>query len=502
MLGFKRRFSLLVLLSSLGYLLSFCNQLVISYFFGTDITLDAYWAALGIANFLCFYLHPLKEALVPATFRRSKISTDQASLILSSGLSLLALLAGISAIILYFFPNILIALLGKTSHSGNQLLKLLPWFIPFLFLFTFAETLSSIMLGFNKNVTQASSRLIASIASLTVLWVFSRKLGITAMVGSLLVNQLVVVLISLWSLKEFKITLKWHPFSILKQESVFSLFGSLFVSYLIAQFYVLLERSVMMKLAPGLLSSYQYSTTLVNTLLSMIAFPFANLLWHQFLEADHHKNMLKAQDMLYRALGAMFIALLPICLFIFLNSKSIIFIIYSRGAFDAASLETTSEALRATIFAAIPIGLTAITGRYIISSLPPQNSALVGIAMSLGSISVIMCSSYLMSAHLVQWNWIFGNTLGLIASLILTVKHLSVRLKEILNALGFIFKFIILVIITAWIAPNFAEQNFTKIQTIGHLALNLITYSTIFVSLAVISGLTKRIKNLLTPYAT
>ena len=502
MLSFKRRFGILVILSTIGYALSFGNQLVISYYFGTSSKLDAYWAALGIANFLCFYLHPLKEAIVPATFRSSMISMEDASDMLSAGITFLSLLVGISGWLMFIAPSILVDWLANPDQSDQQLLKLLPWFIPFVFLFSFSEILSSVLLGFNKNVTQAAARLVAGIASLVTLILLSQQFGIKALVISLLVNQLVVVLVSIWSLKSLKIKLKLVSIAILKKQNMFTLFSSLFFSYLIAQSYVLIERNTMMQLSDGLLSSYQYSTSLVNVLLSVIAFPFANLLWHKFLNAKHLNDTSGAHSILFRASYVLFLILLPICTFGYLNAKTIIFIIYSRGAFDIQSLQLTTEAFKATIFAAIPIGISSIIGRYLISSHHPKFLAITGVFTAVAGISIIGVSYFIKSVELIQWHWFFANLLGLGVCISFTVRSLAEVPLEASKGFNILLHSVILVLLTAFLTPDFTELNASKSQTLFLLCCNFIAYTTILSLFAKISGMFRKLGQVISPYAT
>lgn len=502
MLGFKKKFSILVMLSTLGYALSFGNQLVISYYFGTNSSLDAYWAALGIANFLCFYLHPLKEALVPATFRSSKISNEEASQILSAGLMLLSFLALISVTLMLFAQDFLVQWLVNKQDVNQQLQTLLPWFIPFLFLFIFSETLSSILLGFNKNLTQATARLIAGIASLLTLLAFSKQLGIHAMIIGLLVNQFVVLLISIWSLKSFQFKLKLTSISILKQEGVHKLFSTLFLTYLIAQFYVLIERKVMLQFSSGLLSSYQYSSSLVNVLLSMLAFPFANLLWHKFLEANHSNSEIVAKTILLKALLVLLLILLPICAYAYMNAQSIIFLIYSRGEFNAESLNMTTEGFKSTIFTAIPIGLSSVIGRYLISTQQSKSIAITGLSSAIISISIIMLSSHLDNVHLLLWNWFLGNLIGLFIYSKLALKDLSINLEKIYSGIIFTLHIILVVAATAYLVPDFAAIRSSKIDTFIRLCFNFICFSVILVSLSKITGIIRKVESLISSNAT
>ena len=61
---FKKNFFKLFSLALLIYPLSFINQILISYFFGTSAKLDAYWFSMSLAMVLIIHLQPVKEILV------------------------------------------------------------------------------------------------------------------------------------------------------------------------------------------------------------------------------------------------------------------------------------------------------------------------------------------------------------------------------------------------------------------------------------------------------
>ena len=171
MVNFTYRLGTLVGLSAVGYALSFSSQLLISYHFGTSSELDAYWAALVLVNVLCFYLHPLREALVPAIHREGLASKVNAERNFSAGLSLLGVLVVASAMLLWTFSERFSAWMAQAAGAKTEevILSLLPWLIPYMGLFALSEMLTSVLLSLDRAVFEAVVRLVSATVFLALL---------------------------------------------------------------------------------------------------------------------------------------------------------------------------------------------------------------------------------------------------------------------------------------------------------------------------------------------
>lgn len=481
MTSLTRRFGSLVVLSAAGYVLSFCSQLVISYYFGTSPELDGYWAALGLVNFMCFYLHPLREALVPAVHRAAVSGMADAGKVLSAGLSFLGMLVIVSALLLFVFFNgfaFLMSMIGG-GRSAVALVDLVLWLFPFMGLYVFTEALNGVLISLDRAVLQALARLATVAVFLAVLISFGASMGVTALLFGQLVGMTAGVGICVAALRAMRLRPVVNGFSVLRGSGVFPLFMALLTSYLFAQLYVLGERTAMIHLSEGLVSAYQYSTSLVNMLISMLAYPLANVLWPRFLASGQAGEASEAGVLAGRTAAVLFLTLFIVCTFVWTHAEQVVFLLFNRGAFGTESAAQTVSALQATIFAAIPIGVMAILGRLLISFGNGRSQVHTGFAITVVGLSVIGVSVWLHSVALVQWHWLAANVAGLLVSLFAYSRQCGLSRSALMKGSGWTAIIVIAVCSAAFLTPHF-ETGGDKLFTCAALALE----GTIFLLIA------------------
>jgi len=492
---FSNRFGMLILLSAVGYVLSFCSQLVISYYFGTSSELDAYWAGLALANVLCFYLHPFREALVPALYRAGLVNPVEVGRMFSASLSLLGLLMVASSIMLWAFSGIFAAWMGQTSDPRvmEAIVRLIPWLIPYMGLFVLSETVNAVLLSLDRSVFQAAIRLISSVVLLAMLVGFGAQLGIPALVLAQVASMSMLVVMCFAALRMLRLRPVGGFVRLLHGGGVFPLFFSLLGSYLLAQLYVLGERAAMIHLSGGLVSAYQYSVSLVNVMLSIVAFPLANLLWPRFLANVETQDTSGNIELAARASGWLFMTLTVACTFVWAHADEIVFVLFSRGAFDALSSARTVGSLRATVFAAIPIGVMVIVGRLLISAGNGRSQIVIGTVTTVVGLVVIGVAVLLDSAWLVQWHWLAANTAGLIVSLIASVRQYSLSLAVLLRGGRWVMLVVVAVGCAVVLTPHIAIGE-SKFLSIAALVIQGTIYLAVVAGIAWISGVMRSLQ--------
>ena len=486
MSSFQRRFGLLFLLSASGYLLSFGNQLVVSFYFGTSQALDSYLALLAIANLLVFYVQPLREALVLPVYAATCADREHASALFSAGLAAQSLMALASMALFLLAPTSVLARLGVSELiSAGLWLGLLPYFL----LFGLAETCNGLLLSFNRVVYQSVARLTSAIIGLTCLWLLAGRIGVLALVLSLLITQLVTLLVSVIGLKKEGMRLVWRGFTPLWRESRFrSVFSSLLFIYMLAQMYVVCERTIMMGMMPGLVASYQYSVSLVNVLISVLSFPLANLLWSRFLvqcEGDGVDAMLHAAA---RVVAPLTLVLLACGAFAECFASEIVQLLFARGSFDAASVAHTSEALKATVFAAVPVSLFTIFGKVLLSQGRARAMAAAGAAIALSGMAVVLLARELGSVALVQWHWAIGNSFGLCVMLFSLLRLTTQPAHNVRVALVWLLRATVVVLLAVWVTPPVADHS-SVLGVLTGLIFSFALYGASILVLAKLAGI-------------
>jgi putative peptidoglycan lipid II flippase len=347
----------------------------------------------------------------------------------------------------------------------------------------------------DKVIFQSIVKVFAATFSLTLLFFVSKSLGVKAIYIALLVGQFVVTFMSLYALRNysFKFKFKFDFLSVLREKKFFNLFTSLIVSYLIAQFYILSERTAMVDMQDGLLSSFQYSASLVNVLVGVVAVPISTSIWHTFLQAKVTKNHKEAQALALKASYALFIIMTLICSFSFFNAREIIYLIFSRGQFDEVSLLLTTQTFKAVIFVALVIGLTNIFGRFLMSIARARDNAIIGILTAIFGMSVIFISWFYGYSNLIQWHWLVANLIALVFSLWLFIHKCHIGFSKVFHGLKSIFITIAICIISLYVRPEFYFGE-SKFFVFFALAINFLLFVFIVLILSVVTGHFKKIK--------
>lgn len=483
---FRFRLGWLSVLALFGYILSFGSQMVISYYFGTSTKLDAYWTVFAVANFALFFAHPLREALITPTFLAFKANKRHASSLFSAGLVTQICFATVSVVILIFLPSRVWEGLNVTVLEVNTLIL---FFLPFIWIFSLSEICNGLLLSFNKVVSQSVIRILAVSFSLLTLSVLAGRVGIFSLVISLLVAQVITFILSLVMLKREGVSFVWQGFSPLWRERKFFVsFLSLLLCYFMAQGYVLFERAIMLKMQPGLVASFQYSTSLVNILISLLVYPVMNLLWPRFMSQQNDGNQNSMVQLAFYALSIVLLVVMFCCVFTYIFSSEIVHIVYSRGEFDASAVMQTSKALEATIFTAIPIATYSLLSRVMLTSGHSKHLAVSAVLIAIVGVLFIYIASFFENVELIRWHWLVSNSFGSLALIAIVIYLFPDVRIYIYKAILWISKLIFLLIVVGFFIPKI-EYTSDKFQLILELGARFLLSGLVFFIFSNLMGL-------------
>ncbi|NQW82632.1 MAG: hypothetical protein HQ450_01660 [Alcaligenaceae bacterium] len=465
--------------------MSFGNQLVVSYHFGTSVTLDAYWALYAAANLLLFYVQPLREALVLPVFTTFAQDLERASTLFTAGLALQGLLALVSISLLLLTPAPVLNLFGAHQIESMNLL----WgFLPFFVLHATAETCNGLLLSFNRAIYQSVARLLSSVMGLTCLWLLAGHIGVLALLLSLLISQFTILAVSALGLYREGIRLRWQGFVQLWNVPRFRpVFSALLVNCFFAQAYVVCERVTMLGLFPGLVASYQYSVALVNVLISLMAIPLANLLWPKFLAQATHEGVDAMLESSARVVAPMVLVLLGCCTFAERFSVEIVQLLFARGSFDSVSVSQTSQAFGATVFAAIPVSLFTIFSRILFSQGRGRAIAASGISVAVIGSGIVLLAGWLGSVPLVRWHWVVSNSIGLMIILYLLLRRTSDPIKYVRAGWSLTWRAGLAVLVSIWLTPEIGPAH-AAVDIILGLSLSFAVFCVSFIGLLYLMG--------------
>lgn len=472
----KQRLTGVFFLTVVGYALSFVAQLVISYFWGTSPDLDAYWAGLAVINFFCFYLNPLREAVVPAIYRARQESEEKGALVLTAGTTLLLILLSISSAVFWVALDLLpIAGLAGRAVSVSQMALLAPWLIAFMWLFALSETLNTVLVGLGRVVFQAKIRIVGAMAFLLMVIAYGWTRDIAIVWVAQVVGLSLAVALGALGLRQW-VGWQWPGGLGALLKSDFSpLFISLLGSYFLSQLYLVAEKGAMVHLEPGLVSSFQYSTSLVNVLITLTAFPLANVLWEKFLAFGSKDSKREAAVLAVKACGVLFLVYMVICSFVWTHAKEVIQTVYGRGAFGRDSVRLTAVALEAGIFSAVPIGIMAVLGRFLMSFSNAYRQVWIGLCTTVAGMLVVSASVMLDSPRLILWHWLIANSAGLLVSVAIFLAGARFTRSHYLASVRWVLLTAMVVGVSAILTPN-VDWGHSVMQSILGLAVEFVVF--------------------------
>ena len=204
---FKKNFFKLFSLAVLIYPLSFINQILISYFFGTSEKLDAYWFSMSLAMILIIHLQPVKEILVNEFYILKKRDIIKANQFLVENLFAWIILLVLSSLLFYTFSYEIVYLImsdfsKEYFDSFLIFFKFMIVYVNFLFI---SEILSGILITFGIVIYQNLSKLIIVVSSIFFLLLLFEFFSEYTLAYSLITGLFLLVIIQLIDLNKNKI---------------------------------------------------------------------------------------------------------------------------------------------------------------------------------------------------------------------------------------------------------------------------------------------------------
>lgn len=485
----RLRYVYLVALSSAGYLLSFASQLVISYYLGTSANLDAYWVALSVVNLLMFYVHPLREAIVPG-MHKFQGDTAAANSYFSKGLGLVFVLSLVTALAAVAMPEMLagLAVSGQQAQIAARAAELIRYLAPAILFFALSEILNGLFTVYNRILWQAGTRLLGAASTLSALALLVGMLAERALVVAFIFAQAVTMIMQIILL--YRLGLRYRPTTRLWLDRKFAtVSGALLISYGLTQVYAIFEKNTFTHFSAGLVSAFQYSQALVNAVISIVAYSLTSILWPKFLEQTLRNDARSISNLMAKASRFLALALTGICLFGMLESRSIVDLVFARGAFDATSVESTAQALRVSVFTAVAIALGSVIGRVIISRQRAAAVAWIGLSSTTAGLAVLFLARIANSEVLAMSHWLVANAVGLAVSCWFYAKLVGFDNLDLMKTLSWILRLVLIGLVLYWAYPvteGGVDSMGAKVLALG---ARLVMFGVVFALLALATGL-------------
>ena len=436
-------------------------------------------------NLLAFPLNPLREALVPEFHRHLRENRQAASAFFSRAMSLILLVAGTGVLVGLLFAGSLadLAVSGKQLQLRSSTVGQLYWLAPAVLLLAVSETLNAILAAYDRVIIQSSVRLLGSLTNLTILSLFAGILQTHVLAMGLISAQLSMAMVQMVYLCRHGLSYRpaW-PGAL--GARFLGISSALLLSYAASQAYAVFEKHTLTSFAVGLVSSFQYSMSMTNIIITLVGITLASVLWPRFLKyaASENRHLLYVQVLNVSRLTFLVTGLL--CSLAWMNAESLIQVLFARGAFDSSDVSSASYVFRITVFTAVPISVNLILGRALISLGSSRSLGATGFTVALTGSSVLVIAHSIGSASLAISHWLFANTAGLAIQALLLVRICGGSLRSISEAFWWLLRWILVLLLAGLATQSIPQAHTGFVPLVTDVLIRSLVFSALCLALA------------------
>lgn len=382
-----KQFFQLGLLSLASYPLGFLLQLLMSYYFGTSVQVDAYWVVLTLINFFGFFVHPVREAIVSGYHLRRAQGKEQADRYFSSAVNLLVLLLLASSALLYGSPRLFASLLVGAEKSVllEEVIRLLYYAAPLVTLLFVSEIFSGFLVSTGRIFFQDFGRIVGSSLAVVCLWTLAGRVGVLSMIAAALVSNLLLVAVQLLALRNSPFSYRFFSRPRIDTGSL-RMSGALVTAYFVSQLYLVYERTVFVGLSEGALAAFQYALALSNVCHAVCIGNICNVLWPRIVELLVARDEEGVRKLLAISMKNVVLLLVFLALFLGCYADSVTYLLFFRGRFDARSLALTAGFFRAVLISLPFLAVSGIMGRLLATRQFTSYIFAVGVCSATGGV--------------------------------------------------------------------------------------------------------------------
>lgn len=330
-----------------GKLLSFLRDIAISYFYGSSNETDAFFAANSIPSIIFAAVVSSYIALLIPTYKRIQENSGipYADVFVSRLLNFFVISSILLSIISFISIDYLVYFVApgfdsETFNLTKTLAKILILSFPFSGATLILATISN---AHNKFYATHLIPIFSSLFVVLSIWLFSNKYGIIVLAISGVVAFVFQLLIQIFiSKNHFTYTFKTKLWD-LEIKKMSWLVLPIFLGFSIDQINLLVNTIISSNLQEGSLSVLNYAQRLQATITGTITTAILTVLYPYMSTLNAQNNMIKLSNVVLLSVRFLFLAMLPVTIFIVFYSGDIVKIVYSRGNFSDNAVDMTTN---------------------------------------------------------------------------------------------------------------------------------------------------------------
>jgi putative peptidoglycan lipid II flippase len=370
--------------------LGFLREILVAYYFGASAQVDAFMVALSLPMLLAGGIGiAFSTGLVPVYHKALQATGVQGgnavvgSAVLSATAFSVLLLVPLIVMPLPFIHLVTPSLPQATAQLAAGLTR---WLAIYLVGLNLVYILTAVYHAIHHFKIPAVADLAFNTVTILVLVGYGVTLGIQALIlGNVLGIALCVVLLLAFLAKSNQVTLTL-PLNVKESKALLLLVWPIVTIEVLTQLGGIAENYYASRLDEGSIAALSYAKRITSTIVALLALNLARGIFPTLsVMASEGKNQ-EAMALLTKVNKQLIIVVLPIAVCLMCYRHEILSLLYLRGAFDAAGLNITSEAL---IFYAAGL-LVAVMEPLLITTSYAFSNTVTPLVTSLASLAVMI----------------------------------------------------------------------------------------------------------------
>lgn len=324
----------------------FLREIVISYFYGTTLSTDAFFVAQNIPTVIFAAIGAaISVAVIPIYTKLLHKDKEKASVFINNLLTISFLITTVLIILCIVFSEQIVYIFASSLSKKGILLasKMLKVLSITLYFTMFSYVCGGMLNSNNKFYIPQLAAIPYNITSILCVMFLTKKLDIWALVigtiGGMLL-QTIFHLVPLKKINKYKITFN------LKDENLKKLLvlsWPMIITVIFQQLNIVVDKNVASGIMVGAISAINYSDRIIGIIYGIFSVSIMTILYSKFNELMIKNQKEEVIKTLLKWLIIVLLVTLPVTMISIIFNKEIISILFGRGAFDAAAIAMTSE---------------------------------------------------------------------------------------------------------------------------------------------------------------
>lgn len=356
-------FIIVLIMTILSKVASFISEIIIASLLGTSSEADAYSMIVGIHQVIYPMLSVgIWSIFLPIYKKKITKKDDNADTYINNTLSFFIGISAILVIVILLFSNYIVMIIANGFSDEMQHLcsNLLRVYSPYFIFVVVSSVFAAILQCEDKFFASQLREVATYIPTIIIGPIMYKYYGLYGLVVALVFGSILRLAVLIPFLrKDYKFK---FIFSFNNKDIKHLLKGlpNVLITSGIEQVNVLIDKIMASNLVVGSVSSLNYGNKLINVLNGLFTSAISTSLYPTMSKLVAQDRLDELKKVINKIFKIVYLVIIPISIIMIILSKQIVYIVYSRGAFDNSSVLSTSSVFLGYSIGMLFIGLKPI----------------------------------------------------------------------------------------------------------------------------------------------